>query len=171
MQPLTLLNLDYKILSCTLALRMKAVLPKIIEEYQTGFMENRQIASNICTTVDIVTHINHTRQRALIISIDFEKCFDRKEHKSIYRALRHFNFGERFIKWTSLFFTDFSVCTQNAGLLSEFMSKTRGVNQGCPISPFCYLVCSAIMAHMIVQNTAITGIFMNNVEYVITQSA
>ena len=171
MRPLTLLEIDFKILARTMALRMKTVLPDIIGNQQTGFMEKRQLSTNVRKTIDLITHVNKTRQRALVISIDFEKCFDRIEHESMFKALEYFNFGPSFITWVKLFFADFQICTQNAGYLSPMFSKTRGCNQGCPISPFCFLVCGEIMAHLIINNPLIKGIKMNNAEMVISQFA
>lgn len=46
-RPLTMLNVDFKIYSKALANRMKKVLPDIISEDQTGFMQGRNIATNI----------------------------------------------------------------------------------------------------------------------------
>ena len=171
LRPLTLLSTDYKILVRAMALRMKTVLPHIISDCQMGFMEGRNIAANLRQTVDLITHVNATGKRAIIVSIDFEKCFDRVSHNSMFKALELFGFRNRFISWIRLFFTQFQVCTQNAGYLLELFNKTRGCNQGCPISPFCYLVCGEIMAQLIINNPNIKGITMNNVEFIISQFA
>ena len=159
---LTLLNIDYKILAKALATRLKKVLPHIIGEQQTGFMEGRSIQENIRTTMDIVTYINKTGKRACILTLDFEKCFDRIEHRSMYEAMRYFNFGENFIGWMWLFYTNFMVFTQNAGFVSQQFVKERGVNQGCNISPFVTNICTELMAHLIKNNPKITGICLND---------
>lgn len=46
-RPITLLNLDYKILSLVFAKRLKSGLSEIINETQTGFMPKRHISCNI----------------------------------------------------------------------------------------------------------------------------
>ena len=158
LRPLTLLNLDYKILAKTLATKLKKVLPDIIGPQQTGFMEGRNIQSNIRNTIDIITHIYHSGKRAVIVSIDFEKCFDHIEHNSIYEAMRLFNIGENFISWSKLFFMQLLVCTQNVGQTSEFFHKQRGVNQGCNLSPFCANLCTELLALEIKNNPKIKGI-------------
>ena len=170
-RPLTLLNMDYKILAKVLALRMKPVLQDIIGEQQTGFMENRCITENIRTTIDLVSHVYQAGKKAIFVSIDYIKCFDRIEHAAVEGALRYFGFGDVFVRWTKLFFTGFTVCTTNSGHVSQFFAKTRGVNQGCPISPYLFLVCSEVMAHCIKQNKKVRGIELGGVEYVISQFA
>ena len=106
------------------------------------------------------------------MSLDFEKCFDKIEHKALQGALKYFNFPESFICWCSLFFSDFYVCTQNFGYLSPLFCKTRGLNQGCCYSPFGFLLCGEIMRRKIVQNQDIIGIHMgNNIQCLISQFA
>ena len=126
--------------------------------------------------MDIISHINQTNKRAVIISIDYEKCFDRIEHRSIYAAMKYFNIGDRYIQWIAAFFTDFRLCTQNAGNTSQYFVKGRGVNQGYPISPFCFNICGETMSHLIKNNPKIVGINLNDnskseVRHVITQFA
>ena len=135
-RPITLLNMDYKLLAKTLAMRLKNVLPTIIGTQQTGFMEGRCISENIRTTIDIITSIYKQGKSALVVSVDYEKCFDRIEHGAIQGALKYFGFSSQFADWINVFFTDFEICTCNAGYTSDFFKKTRGVNQGCPISPY-----------------------------------
>ena len=158
LRPLTLLCTDFKVLAKTMATRLKEVLPHIIGEQQNGFMAGRHIQDNIVTTMDVIGHVYQSGKQAVVITIDFEKCFDRIEHRSIYSALRYFNFGERYIGWCKIFFTDLLICTQNAGFQSEFKKKTRGVNQGCNLSPFLFLICGEIMAHLIKNNPYIRGV-------------
>ena len=69
--------------------------------------------------------------------------------------------------------TNLCICTQNAGEISQFFSKTRGVNQGCPISPFCYNLISAIMSHLITAHPHVQGVKLNKIHtpQIITQFA
>ena len=170
-RPLTLLNMDYKILAKLLATRMKLVLDDIIGYQLTGFMEGRNISDNIRKTIDIVAHVNRAKMSALIVNIDYEKCFDRIEYCAVFGSLRYFGFGEKFIHMVSLFFNKFQFCTQNYGYTSDCAAKTRGVNQGCPISPYIFLVCSEVMAHKIKKNPLIRGFTLGNVEHIISQFA
>ena len=158
LRPLSILTNDYKILAKAMANRLKSVLPTIISDTQSGFMEGRNIQDNICQTMDVIAHINQSGKKAVVVSIDFQKCFDRIEHRSIYKAFEYFGFGERYIGWTSIFFNNITLMTQNGGFCSPPFIKGRGVNQGCNFSPFCYNVCGEIMSHLIKQNPAIKGI-------------
>ena len=170
-RPLTLLNMDYKILAKVLATRLKLVLPSIIGPQQTGFLEDRYIAENIRKTIDVVTYANKYQKKMIIVSLDFEKCFDRIEYTSIMGSLRYFGIGDRFIEWSKLFFTDFEVRTQNAGHFSKKFVKTRSVNQGCPISPYYYLLVGEIMAHQLLGNTQIKAFKIRDIKMLLAQFA
>ena len=172
LRPLTLLNIDYKILAAACASRIKKVLPHIIGEQQCGFMEGRDIQDVIRTTMDVLTHVNNKHnEKICIVTIDFIKCFDMISHKGLFGALEYFNFGEKFINYIKIFFKNFIVCTQNAGYTSQFFKKTRGINQGCPISPFLFLCASEILTHLLKGDKRVKGIKLGQIEHIISQFA
>ena len=168
-RPLTMLNLDYKILAKVLANRMKKVLPDIISESRTGFMKNRQISNSLRVTIDI-SRKNKT-VAGYLLSLDFEKCFDMISYDSIFGSLENLGFGREFIEWSKLLFTDFHSCTTNNGHFSEYLSVDRSCHQGCPAAPLYYLCCGEIMAREILSKTSIKGIKINDLENIISQFA
>ena len=170
-RPLTLLNVDYKILAKVAATRLQKVLPTIISDTQTGFMQGRNITDSIRKTMDVVSYINNTGKQALLINIDYEKCFDKIAHQAVYGALEYFGIGPNFVDLIRVFFHDFKIVVGNAGHYSTPSKKTRGVNQGCPISPYLFLLCAEIMSHKIKENPNIQGIQIGEVEHLISQFA
>ena len=171
MCPLTLLNNDYKILAKLLDNRLRETLPSIIQCDQTGFIRGRKISHNVRKSLDVIDYVNKHKMPGLILSIDMEKCFDRLEYTAIFESLRYFNFGEHFIRWIQLFYTNFQICTQNFGILSHFWEKGRGCQQGCPLSPGLYLLTAEILANKLRNNSKIKGIQIGEIEYLISQFA
>lgn len=170
-RPLTLLNVDYKILSKCLALRMKLVLPDIIDDHQTGFMAGRDISTNIRKVIEVIEYCKEADIPGVIMSVDFEKCFDKIEKTAIFGALEYFNFGPRFIAYSKLLFEDFVSRVQCNGFLSDTISVSRSTHQGCPAAPFFYLLCGQIFSHLITNNPNIRGIRINDVEELLSQFA
>ena len=82
LRPITLLNVDYKILSGILAMRMRRVLPHIISSSQKGFLKDRYIGENIRLVYDIISILKKKGKEGLILPIDFEKAFDSIEWAS-----------------------------------------------------------------------------------------
>ena len=168
-RPLTMLSICYKILAKILATRLKTILPDIISDTQTGFMEGRQISSTIRTSIDISKM--GSKAAGYILLLDFEKCFDRIEYSAITGAMRYFNIGENFIHWTELLLTDFYSCTTNNGIPSKYINVTRSCHQGCPLAPYQFLLCGEVLSQKIKENSNIRGITMNNLEHLIAQFA
>ena len=94
-----MLNVDYKILAKTLATRIKPILDYTICPEQTGFMQGRGISYNIVKTFEVIQYAKHSNIPAVIMTIEFEKCFDRTKHNTILGALKYFGFGEIRINW------------------------------------------------------------------------
>ena len=170
-RPLTLFNYDYKLLAKVLAVRMESVMDMLIGPQQTGFMKGRSITHNILKTKEIVASLNRAPKPGVVVSIDFEKCFDRVEYCSIRGSLRYLNFGENFIQWVFLLFNDFYICTKNNGYFSDYIKKTRGVNQGCPASPSLYNLNGELIAHLLKKNADVKGLTLHNILNVLAQFA
>ena len=76
-RPLTLLNSDYKIFSKLLATRLHDALDSVVSNTQTGFLKNRYIAENAMKLMNLMELCTRNNQSAMVISIDFQKAFDK----------------------------------------------------------------------------------------------
>ena len=75
-RPLTLLNVDYKIATKTIAHRIAKVLPKLINEDQTGYVKGRYFGQNIRLIQDIMEVTELENIHGIALFIDFKKAFD-----------------------------------------------------------------------------------------------
>ena len=57
------------------------------------------------------------------------------------------------------------------GYVSEKFRVTRGVRQGCPLSPYLYVITSEIMAHYFRKTNSLTGIPMAGINNRVTKYA
>ena len=152
-RPITLLNVDYKILSKALANKMKIVLPTLIHEDQTGFLSGRSISENIRKMCDVIDFYMLQNLPALVVSVDFAKAFDRVDYNALYAAMCYFNFPEEFIEWTKVMFKGFSLQTVNNGNLSEPLTLTRGLFQGNPQAPYLFLIVIEVLAQKLQEHS------------------
>ena len=103
-RPISLLNIDYKILLKALAKRMEQHLPKQIHYDQTGFVNGRYIGQNIRLLSDIMEFSDSKKCQGIPLFVDLEKAFDTLEWSLTSKTLEVFNFGNKF-KNGLMFFT------------------------------------------------------------------
>ena len=173
LRPISLLSTDYKLVEKMLANRIKPALDHIIHQDQKGFMSNRRISCNIRRILDLIDYADQQNQElpGIIVSIDFMKCFDRIELSSLLSSLKYFDFGEDFIKWTKIIYTDAQSCIINNGHLSKNFPVNRGVKQGGPCSAYYFLCIAEVLAIEIRKDPKIKGIFVKEIEKILGQYA
>lgn len=77
----------------------------------------------------------------LLLFLDFEKAFGTVEWAFIHKALQHFNFGPSLVNCINTFYNNSESCVLNNGWSSNFFKLERGVRQGCPLSPYLFILC------------------------------
>ena len=100
--------------------------------------------------------------------MDFEKAFDLLEKKYVLESLKYFNFGPLICNWINIFYNDISSCVINNGWASAFFPITRGVRQGCPLSPYLFILTVESLANRIRNFENIKGINVNSIKHVIS---
>ena len=155
-RPITLLNLDLRIISKALAMRLRTVISKLIHPNQTC-VPGRNIENNIHIVQNLIDHINETDGEAAMIFLDQEKAFDRMDHSFILKTLRKFGFGENFIGWVKTFCKDTKSVVKINGFETMEFDIERGVRQGCCLSPLLYILTAETLSTHIRKNTNIKG--------------
>ena len=168
-RPLTLLNCDYKIATKAIENRLKTHLDKMINNDQTGFMKGRFIGENIRLIDSIINYTTPKKVPGLLLFRDFEKAFDTLECPFIQKTLLSFGFGPSIVPWFKTFYNNTESCIMNNGWASNFFSIHRGVRQGCPLSPYLFILSAEIMAKAIRRNTDIKGLVVKDTEIKLSQ--
>eukprot|EP00253_Pinus_taeda_P035054 PITA_35054 len=76
-RPIALCNVIYKILSKLMANRLKPILPSIISQEQSGYVEGRQITDSIILNQEVLHSIKTQKIPGMLIQLDLSKAFDK----------------------------------------------------------------------------------------------
>ena len=157
-RPITLLNVDYKIATKAIAKQLEPLLPKLIHPDQTGFIKGRYIGENIRLISDIMDITLKRKIPGILISLDCQKAFDSLEWPFMQRVLELFNFGASINNWIKVFYTDIESAVMNNGFSTKWFQLSRGVQQGCALSPYLYILAADMLSNKVRQSPDVKGI-------------
>lgn len=73
-RPISLIGCIYKIVAKVLSRKLKKVLPYIIEEHQSAFMEGRHLLHNAVIANEVVEEAKRCNKSCLVFKVDYEKA-------------------------------------------------------------------------------------------------
>ena len=93
-RPISLLNVDTKILSKAISNKLKTVLPTLISSQQTAYVKNRFIGESGRLISDIIEISGCFNITGFLVTMDIEKAFDSLDHSFLISVLKKFGFGK-----------------------------------------------------------------------------
>jgi len=163
-RPISLINVDAKIFSKTLAVRLRKVLNNLIKPEQVAYVNDRFIGDGVRVIHDVIEDICSNDENAYLSAIDFEKAFDSVNLEYMYDILSRFGFSNKFIDYVKTLYSNIESCVINNGITTRYFPVRRGVRQGDPLSPYLFILSIEPLAEHIRRNIAITGVKLGHNE-------
>lgn len=140
-KPIVCCNVMYKVVSKILANRLKKLLPSIITENQTAFIKGRLLMENVLLASELVKDYHKETVTPIgVMKIDISKAFDSVQWSFVLNCLEVLGVPERFIKWIKLCITTPSFFVKVNGDLAGYFQSSRGLCQGCSLSPYLFVL-------------------------------
>ena len=114
-RPISLINVDAKVASKCLALRLKKVIHTLVDSHQTAYVPGRNIGESVRLVENLLEYAEKEDLTGIMFSSDFEKAFDSIDHCFIFACLKRFGFGTQFIQWVKTLFENAQSCVMNNG--------------------------------------------------------
>ena len=98
-RPISLLIVDVKIISKALSKRLKNVLPSLISNNQSAYVDGRFISGGGRLIADVLQITDVLMLNDMLVTVEIQKAFDLVNHLFLTLVLRRYGLGKIFIKW------------------------------------------------------------------------
>ena len=156
-RPISLTNVDYRIMAFVLATRLQLVIDSIINHDQTAYIKNRYMGYNIRLIDDVIDYFDRFQKKGVLFMADFEKAFDSLDWGFMFKTLDFFKFGPSFKRWIRTLYTLPVGRIKNNGYISDEFSISRGIRQGCPVSALLFILAIELFGLRIRQEINLKG--------------
>ncbi|CAL1366122.1 unnamed protein product [Linum trigynum] len=150
-RPISLCNVGYKTIAKCLANRIKGLMPILVKQNQTSFVPKRHITDNILILQETVHSMARKsgKKGMMLMKIDLAKAYDRIEWKFLEQTLYLAGFPPNFVAIVMQCVSSTQMQVLWNGGESESFSPSRGLRQGCPLSPYLFTLCVERLSHCI----------------------
>ena len=174
LRPFALCNVVYKIFSKVLANRLQPLLPLLISESHSVFLEGRLITYIILLSFEAMHFLKRNSQGKdgyMTLKLDMSKAYDRIEWDFLKAIKQKMGFESQWIELSSICISLMSYKVVHGSQSVGLIIPARGLRQGDPLSPYLFILCleglSALMRRYEVMGR-LHGVRVTQNAYVIT---
>ena len=111
----------------------------LINKNQTGFKEKHRTADNLLTLKNVVKkYVTIGKGKIYAFFIDFKKTYDSVWHEGLFTKMRKNLLGGKLLDVIRDIYKKTKCAVRIGGNCTQFFSITKGVRQGCPLSPILF---------------------------------
>ncbi|XP_020681367.1 uncharacterized protein LOC110098784 [Dendrobium catenatum] len=162
-RPISLCQTNYKIVASMLVNRLKKVIDKMVYEEQAAFIPGRSISVH-CLLAQEIFHkfkLSNNRNGLMALKLDMEQAYDSMGWSTLHQVLKWYGIPTLFSNLLMECVVDVRFSIIINGRNSNWICAKSGFRQGCPLSPYLFILCSQLLSNSLEQRGKNLGIHIS----------
>ncbi|CAH2300847.1 Hypothetical predicted protein [Pelobates cultripes] len=138
-RPISLLNVDRKVLAKILMKRVQGLARRVLSTSQYCSIEGRTVFDAVFEVREALEKCRDGERGIYLLALDQSKAFDRVDHRYLWSVLRKYGLPGKLVNWIITLYRG----AESFALVNGWRGRTfrirSGVRQGCPLSPLLYV--------------------------------
>ena len=139
-RPLSVSSTEYKVLTKCMQLKVDDVIQHVISPSQLGFQRVKYIGEATALVQLLSEYCNRRSEPGLMLLLDGEQAYDAVQHDWLQDCLVAYGFPDDFRRMVAMLYTRPELRMKVNGQIGDAFTPTRGVKQGCGLSPALYIL-------------------------------
>ena len=150
-RPIALLQTLYKILAGLIKNRLIQTYDPWIQRSQFGFRPKKSTAQAIFLARRLMDISERTGSNLSMVLLDWKMAFDKVNQAKLLQALRRLKVPPRMLKIIEHIYSSPKFRVATGGHSSTYRTQCSGIRQGCPLSPYLFVILMSTLFHDIKQ--------------------
>ena len=144
-RPISLLNSMYKIFAAIFQKRLARGIDKFIQQTQYGFRKAKSTTDALFLTRRIAEYGEKTTNDVILLLLDWEKAFDKIDREKMHNAMESLGINIKYRNIIKSLYKNTQFKVEIDGVESEWEQQATGIRQGCPLSPYLFILVMTVM--------------------------